>query len=223
MKTMKAKDKETFEPLKCLLCGRELEQAAVHPQGIQHLLICNQHPEKRLYEGGFVGFYGDLNAEYQTRIHAISSMVSQCTLSRSWVRATQEYFSLILEISNGGLLLIYPVHMAVAACYFPATCRAAGVPTGLVLLTPASSSATMGPCDEKGPKPGLDGLNKTIAQQLPISALDFDAHPDGSVDHWVLVLRFEDSPRLRMSAAGWGEQNGNCVDATDIKLTWFSE
>jgi hypothetical protein len=209
-------------PLRCLLCNSPLpsfDPSHPNPEGHERSLLCENHPEKQLYEDGFRGLYGETDDQYQQSVREICTEVNGQAITQAWY--TSGYFSLLFELSKAGLLLIYPLKMAAMVLYVPPVRRVIGSPAGLNPLNRFTLLGVKGSYDTNAnTKNGLEGIVRAKEKALPLQGLEFGQNVDGKMNPWKLIISFERNYDLEVTAIGWSYGWGDAIDATDLVLKW---
>lgn len=205
---------------RCLICNQLLSSYDLepldHPEPNDRALLCEEHAP--------VSSTGELSevyaseADYIRRVAAISSRVAAASLRQVW--CTTRYFSLLLELSDEALLLLYPVKRRPALLYLPKALRAAEAPSGLQKLTSNGLGEVRGPCDVNKPKAGLRGVLRAAEARVPLSRLDFQCFSTGAPDAEGLIVEFQNGHSVLVRAAGW-EDLGYARQALDLSFHWI--
>lgn len=201
----------------CLICSQPIAvvEGANHPEeASDRALICIQHPTIPSAEALTEVYYLRCN-EYYLRIAEISVLVQGHSVRAAWY--TTHWFSLLLELSSGDLLLIYPIMRDAAIVYVPSKFRAHDSPKGLTSLRAEGLTEVSGSCDRGMPKPGLCGVVAAIQLGLPIENIEVDGKSFGEI----MEISFAGYYKLRISAEGWVDM-GYEREADDLSLDWFA-
>jgi hypothetical protein len=190
----------------CLLCARELHPfppQVPNARGFERALLCRWHFRDSLDPEWF----GIGPAAYWERLARLNNELPNQTISRAF--CTQGYFSLLLELSSGGLLLIYPQNESALFSYVPKRLRAPERPSGLTLLPNDTALAD-------APKPGLTAL---LAPDVALSRVSFEVDAEGYPNEKILRLWLTDGHSVAFQGAGWVAFGSNPEDVCDLEIT----
>lgn len=210
---------EDIAPISCLVCGQEMDTSSAlddHPEDHIRALLCLEHPSIPPAAG-----LSELHAsrdEYIQRVNEISNHVSGQSARRAW--HTTGWFSLLLELDQGDLLLVYPVMRRAALLHVPSTLRAPGGPRGLRPLCERGISAMDGSIDSSTSKPGLRGLVAAVQRGLSFDGLDFSRNREGNPDTDTLLVYFSGDHGLLLTGSGWDDL-GYARESDDLWLRWL--
>lgn len=188
----------------CLLCWREIHPfppQVPNARGFERALICRWHFRDALDPEWFsIG-----PAAYWERLQRVNPEIQGQRIQR--IYSTEGYFSLLLALSSGGLLLFYPQNESALFSYVPASLRAPGRPSGLTEHPSNAADPT---------KPGLSLLS---APGATLSRLEFEKDSEGYPDERLLRLWLADDRSVLFRAIGAKAFGSNPEDVFDLEIT----